>query len=543
MKNFGSSLFLGLFGLPFACVAIFATYMISASIWEWQSAKSWIETEAQLKEVSLKTSRGSEGGSTYCLKGSYSYTFDTQKFTSDQMTFWSMTDNVGKFHQKYYKKLKGRSSAICYVNPDNPEESVIVRELRIEMIGFFSLFLIMFGGFGFSMVGYAIYSLFKAKKMTQSSNGDFIDSYSSKGIIFFFAIPAIFFTPLSILILPEIFSQVKNGGSSAFFGMLLPIVAVLSASGTVYFSMRHLRFGSSTICITGGQGTLGGKLTGYIVNSCSPINGFDVTIECSKTVRHGKNSQTQKLYTFDTNIKETDMTPNGRYRTDFDIPLPYNLPDSDEEKVTWKIKFKADAPGPDYGSSFEIPVRKSDESDSSVTKESILKESEITEAHPSIVKERILTHRAGNTLHIYFPMFRRIGGIVFSIIFLVIWTAITVVLIYKGVWLFAFFWGLTDLIMLFSILHMMFVSKKIIVAPEGLVFKKGFFGGGKEIHLEAHEVEEILVPDSNQKGMNYLKIKATEITINVEKQFNNIETPTALKILIENILKKKSASS
>lgn len=135
-------------------------------------------------------------------------------------------------------------------------------------------------------------------------------------------------------------------------------------------------------------------------------------------------------------------------------------------------------------------------------------------------------------------MFRKIGGIIFSIIFLIIWTAITVVLIYKEVWLFAFFWGITDLIMFFATLHMMFVSKKIIVAPEGLVFKKGFFGGGKEIHLEAHEVEEILIPEANQSGMNYLKIKAPEITINVEKQFHSIETPTALKILIESTLKK-----
>ena len=220
------------------------------------------------------------------------------------------------------------------INPDKPQEAIIVRELRIEMLGFFSLFLIMFGGFGFSMVGYAIYSLFKVNKMTQSSNGDFIDSYSGRGIILFFILPALFFTPVSVLILPEIFAQIKNGGSTAFFGLLLPVVSILSATGAVYFGLRHLRFGSSTICINGGYGILGGKITGYIVNSCSPANGFDVTIECSKTVKRGKNSQTKKLYTFDTNIKKTDMTPNGRYRTDFDIPLPYNLPDSDEDKVT-----------------------------------------------------------------------------------------------------------------------------------------------------------------------------------------------------------------
>ena len=113
MKNFGSSLFIGLFGLPFASVAVFALYMITSSISEWQAAKSWIETEAELNNVHLKRSSGSKGGSTYCLKGSYSYTFDNQKFTSDKMTFWSMTDNVGKFHQRHYKKLKGKSFAKC----------------------------------------------------------------------------------------------------------------------------------------------------------------------------------------------------------------------------------------------------------------------------------------------------------------------------------------------------------------------------------------------------------------------------------------------
>lgn len=82
----------------------------------------------------------------------------------------------------------------------------------------------------------------------------------------------------------------------------------------------------------------------------------------------------------------------------------------------------------------------------------------------------------------------------------------------------------------------MFVSKKIIVAPEDLVFKKDFFGDAEEIHLEAHEVEEIIIPRNNVNGMSYLKIKAPEIKFAVEKQFMTRETPAAFKILIEEVL-------
>jgi hypothetical protein len=432
-----------------------------------------------------------------------------------------MNDNIGKFHHNTYRKLKGKAQAKCFVNPDNPSEAVMVRSLRVDMLGFFAIFLIAFGGFGFGACGYAIYTALNSIQESKNPAGDFLATRSGKPIVIFFSLPTIFFLPIAAKILPEAINQVKAGLTNPFFAAIIPFIALISTIALIYFGLRHLNFGVSTLCVSKGAGTLGGKLQGYIVNNCSPANGFDVIITCNKTTRSGKNSHTQTLYTASHTITNTQMTPNGRYRTDFDLTLPFDLPESSESRVTWNIKFKADVPGPDYSFSCEIPVHKTDESDNSLTKDSILEDQGVSETHPSITKEKILIHRTPERLHIYFPMFRKVGTIIFLFIFLIIWGGLTAFLIHKKVWLFAVIWGLTDALMFVSLIHMMFVSKKLIVSPEGMVFKKGFFGGGKEIHLEANEIEEILIPSNSRQGMNYLKVKAKEIDFAVEKSFSD----------------------
>ncbi|MCH2204784.1 MAG: DUF3592 domain-containing protein [Lentisphaerales bacterium] len=542
MKNKAGALFLCLFGLPFSFVGLFALYMITSSVVEWQSAKSWIQTEAKINKIDLKTSRSNKGGSTSSVQGSFSYAFKEQNYTSEQITFWSMSDNIGNFHKSNYKKLKRKRKTTCYVNPENPQEAVIIRDLRVEMLGFFSLFLVIFGGFGFSASGFSLISIIKANKVIQTPSGDFLDSYSGKAVVLFFALPTAFFLPICAVTFMETVSQFRAGVTSTFFAFLPLLIAIISTTAFIYFGSRHLNFGSSIICISEGQGVLGGSLKGYLINSCSPQNGFDLIINCNRTSRNGKNSQTQSIYNHSINLTETQMTPQGRYRTDFTIPLPYDIPESNESNVTWNIKFKADVPGPDYSCSFDIPVHQTEESDPTQTKDLILKDSGVTETHPSIIKERILTHRTKERLHIYFPMFRKIWSIVSLIFFLTIWIGLTVFLYYKKAWVFAVIWGLTDLMLIISLLHLMFVSKKLIVANEGIVFKKGFFGGGKEYHIEAHEVEEIIVPPNNIYGMSYLKIKTPDMTIDIEKQFMTRETPAALKILIEDALYPEKGS-
>ena len=97
MKKKTGSIVMVLFGFPFAAVGIFATYMVFASISEWEASKNWSKAKCKIERIDLKSSRSSKGSTTYCVEGSFSYYFDDVKYTSNQITFWSTKDNVDGF--------------------------------------------------------------------------------------------------------------------------------------------------------------------------------------------------------------------------------------------------------------------------------------------------------------------------------------------------------------------------------------------------------------------------------------------------------------
>ena len=53
----------------------------------------------------------------------------------------------------------------------------------------------------------------------------------------------------------------------------------------------------------------------------------------------------------------------------------------------------------------------------------------------------------------------------------------------------------------------MFVSTKLIVAPEGLVYRKGFFGGGKETFIEEKDIKSLATGGAGNNGNHHGKIK------------------------------------
>ena len=62
------------------------------------------------------------------------------------------SDNVGNFQRAAYEELKRhrdqRKPFRCYVNPASPSEAVLYRQLRGEMLVFYTGFAAFFGLFG-----------------------------------------------------------------------------------------------------------------------------------------------------------------------------------------------------------------------------------------------------------------------------------------------------------------------------------------------------------------------------------------------------------
>lgn len=143
-----------LFGIPFLGGGLLVTWLGLSSNWNALRARSWVAHPCTVIEAEARVSRSSKGGSSVKAVASYRYEWNTQTFTSDRVCFTSGSDNIGSFQRDVARQLRsvaGTPGAMqCWVNPENPAESVIFRDARWEMQLFFIPFMILFPLVGFS---------------------------------------------------------------------------------------------------------------------------------------------------------------------------------------------------------------------------------------------------------------------------------------------------------------------------------------------------------------------------------------------------------
>ena len=125
-----------LFGIPFFLAGCFVIYLGISSLFKSWEAESWSKQEATITELELKRHHDSDG-TTYTVTAKFNYEYLGSKYSSDQVNFDSGSDNIGSYHQKKYRELKQKKDQAqgisCYVNPADPNQAVLDREIRTEM--------------------------------------------------------------------------------------------------------------------------------------------------------------------------------------------------------------------------------------------------------------------------------------------------------------------------------------------------------------------------------------------------------------------------
>jgi|GEM_PF-4565621 len=121
--------------------------------------RSWVETSARIDVAELHDRpyrvRSKQGRKptyrtrhAYRATVEYSYEFDEQPYQSDTIQrihlsrFWYIGMNLGSHHKEWgtwLKRNRGKSIP-CFVNPKQPDQAVLDRSLRWELIGYPGLF-------------------------------------------------------------------------------------------------------------------------------------------------------------------------------------------------------------------------------------------------------------------------------------------------------------------------------------------------------------------------------------------------------------------
>ena len=502
-------------------------YLIGAAFLDWAVMRSWEEVPAELISVNLRLSQSSDSNSAQA-QATYGYQYGGRPFTGSRVSLHKGSDSVGSFQKDTYRELSSHrgSTFRCFVNPKNPAEAVLYRDLRWELLGFYSIFLVVFGGAGFGFVAMGIFGGKKSKREAELkerhpeepwkhndawATGKIVST--TKPVLVMSAIFAVVWNAISSplwFMIPEI---VENENKLALLAFMFPVVGV----GLIFWALRNFvrykKFGESVFEMRTLPGVIGGPLAGTIQTTVNvrPEDGFELTLS-SVRIRQtgsGKNRSTQetvlwqKSHVIARALLVFDLRRSA-IPVSFGIPIDAKASDESnaDDRLVWRLEVAAAVPGVDYHATFEVPVFETEESSENFR---LAEDPSVERVVPELGKKleqasiRVELLPAGKRL--VFPRARALGPAIGLTVFFGIWTAIVYGLNVSDAprifpWLFGFF----DVLLLLGVVDMWLYHGFIEARAGELSFASGLLFTGAAQTLMRGEVQKLEAKRGTQSG-------------------------------------------
>ncbi len=521
--------FLILFALPFAGGGTFVGYLAASMLTTWVRAQSWEEVPARILSADLDVNHGDDS-TTYRVRATYQYDFRGESYTSDRVASGFGSDNIGSFHQDKYAELRAYSDSgrpfRCFVNPDDPTEALLYRELRWGMLGFQLVFALAFGIVGYGLMFAAVYGGRLAKEADALKERhtdepwlwekDWVDGRiqaGSRGKM----IGAILFATLwNLISSPIIFivpRELADGNRLVLLGLLFPLVGAVLATYAIYAVLQWRKFGNTELELFSNPGVLGGYLEGRVHTNIrrGEGEGFRLTLSCvrKETRGSGDNRSTTEKTLWQDSVEvpgnEVYAGPHG-VSVPVRFAIPYTAgPQSDPEAsdpVIWRLDVAAALTGVDFSSRFKVPVFETPDSDPELEVEVDEPPLTDTEAAGDLASIGILRRpTAEGGVSYIFRRGRAKAAAIGLTVFTAIWCGSIWLMITLGAPIFfPIVFGLFALLMLFGLVDLWLKQTRVQVEGGRLAFNRRLLGSGKTLIFSAGEIAAIKLKRGMQSG-------------------------------------------
>lgn len=514
---------LALFALPFAVVGVVAGVLLVRQVGAWLDARQWVGTPATILDVELEHHQ-SDDSTTYSVRASYVYEFEGRTYSGSRVWFSDKPDNVGDFFEKAYGQLYLHMNTgepwTAFVDPESPSDAVLFRDLRWPLVMFKSVFMLLFGGVGFGLLG--VIPLAKRRlaeddrfkqlypdepwRWRREWRGRHIKASSRAAMV----VPLVFALfwnliswPIVILAYDDIFDPENR---LALIALLFPLVGIGLAVWAVRSVIRWRRFGDSELLLSKMPVAVGGRLSGRVYCGARLEGGAAPTVRlsCYERRKRGKNSDRRLLWQDQAKVEGSQVSYDGM-RTSFPvaIDLPADGQESEEHRIQWQLEVAAEVPGVDYAATFEIPVF-GVETAPLPPLDPARDEPELSSSQGPLSKGiEILPDPTGGTRYV-FARARQKGAALGLTLFLALWTGFLYLIWTKEaptVFLVAF--GVAELLIFLGLLDIWLTRRVAVAGPRGLTFRTGFLALGKERTVRPDEIDT-LEPKSGMQAGNKL---------------------------------------
>lgn len=333
-----------LFGLPFFLVGIGVLVLGPLdTLRQHLRSGGWEQVPAHLEHVELITHRGSDS-TTYQVEAVYRYEYDGRAQLGTRVGYDTSKDNLGKDHQQLASRLRRHQQTgrpvMAWVNPADPTEAYLVRELRWKKLLFMGLFGLLFGGIGGAILFVGVRGTWEVSP--GAVEGPILPSerwghwvwWAFGGCFLAISLPA-------VLAIPE---ELSSGNRLILVVLLFPMVGggLLVKGARAYVGWR--RHGPTPLELDPCPGQLGGEVGGRILLDMPlrPDSDYRITLQClhSRVSGSGKNrSRRESLVWQQEGVPYGHATASGtelRFRFEPPPHLPPSQPTTGDYHL-WKV--------------------------------------------------------------------------------------------------------------------------------------------------------------------------------------------------------------
>ncbi len=408
-----------IFGLFFAGGGLLAFSETGLPTWQdWYAMQQWQPAQAILISVS--------GGGNQ-IQASYRYQVNGIIYQGDRVYVTRFSDNIGSYHQDLRQRLRFQHQAhqpvAIWVNPYNPLQSVIDRDMRWGLFALISGFCSIFVFIGLLVAYFSIrpdkqaahferpsfFALrreWKQRRHDPEFNHSFVEftrqkfeqfgqqteeasektdwktregwgsakirSQGRSGVLVIWGF-AILWNAISTPLLFILPGELENNNYPALIALLFPLVGVVLLFKAVLAALEYRRFGRVLFEMDPFPGAVGGQVGGRVqISNLAYDTAAEksallvVRLECVYSFMSGSGkdrSRRESIKWAEEGRPQLDKSNPG-VKLSFSFDLPDHLPEADAEQSDayhfWRLTLKAEIPGVDLNRNYNIPVIKSE---------------------------------------------------------------------------------------------------------------------------------------------------------------------------------------
>lgn len=367
-----------LFALPFFAVGVWMLWSVSSSFHDAWRMQDWVPVDARLVRGGYETHSGDDSD-TYVAYAKYSYTFEGQRFVGERVSLSDGGDNIGDYQVNMGRRLQRTVASggdiVIYVDPDEPDASIIDRNLRWGLIGFKSIFLFVFGGVGLGLLIF----VWRAAPEKDPDRPEYKESpwllndawqtasirSSSKTAMWGAWAFAAFWNLISAAVPFLLYEEVvEKENYVALIGLLFPLVGFGLLVWAVRRTLEWRRFGAAPVTLDPFPGSIGGHVGGTIDLNIpfDSATRFQLTLNNlhSYVSDSGESrSREEEAKWQDATVAHAEQGVRGtRLAFRFDVPEGLDASDADQGDSyhVWRLNLRAELPGADLDRDYDIPV-------------------------------------------------------------------------------------------------------------------------------------------------------------------------------------------